>query len=77
MRRRWTWVSTATLLGALGVIAGCGFAALTDIWVANLGADLAVSAEWFPVAEWDLALGVPLTVGMLIVWEGLQRRHQW
>jgi hypothetical protein len=73
--RRWTWVwvGTATLLGAMGVIAGSGFAALTDIWVANLGADLAVNGEWLPVAKWDLALGVPLTMGVLMAWAGLQR----
>jgi energy-coupling factor transport system substrate-specific component len=76
--RRWTWawVGTATLLGAVGIMAGSGFAALTDIWVANLEADLAVSAEWFPVAKWDLALGVPLTLGVLLAWEGLRRRSQ-
>jgi hypothetical protein len=60
----------------LGVIAGSGFAALTDIWIVNLGADLAVSAEWFPVAKWDPALGVPLAVGVLLAWAGLRPRSQ-
>jgi energy-coupling factor transport system substrate-specific component len=67
--RRWRRVITATLLGAVGIVLGMGFAALTDIWVANLGGDLAISSEWLPVAEWDLVLGVPLTAIVMIALE--------
>ena len=76
VQRGWRWAGAATVLGALGVIMGSGFAALTDIWVANLQPDLAISTEWLPVAQWDLALGLPLTVGVLIAWQRLQRRAQ-
>jgi len=39
IRGRWRRIGIATLLGAVGVILGTGFAALTDVWVANLSPD--------------------------------------
>jgi len=56
IRRRWKRIGIATLLGAVGVVLGTGFAALTDVWVANLSPDLAISAEWLSVASRGLAL---------------------
>jgi len=78
IKGRWRRIGIATLLGAVGVVLGTGFAALTDVWVANLSPDLAISAERLPVAEWDLALAVPLTVPLtvilLVAWDRVQRR---
>ena len=68
VRSRWLWVAIATGIGAVGILIGIGLSALTDIWVANLTPDLAISAEWLPTATRDLLVGVPTTAVFLVLW---------
>ncbi len=72
--RRWRGISAAIIIGALAIIVGIGFAALTDIWVANMTPDMAIGVEWISVAKWDLAWGVPLTIVLFLAWERWRQR---
>ena len=67
-RARWRRIGAMTVMGALGIIVGIGFAALTDVLVANLTPDTAIGVEWISVAKWELAWGVPLTIIVLLAW---------
>lgn len=55
----------ALIPSVIAVLAGTGFAALTDVWVANLFWENAITAEWAPVALWDVAWAAPLS-GLVI-----------
>jgi len=65
---RWRSIGVASVMAALGIILGSGFAALTDVLVANLTPDTAIGVEWISVAKWELAWGVPLTIIVLLAW---------
>ncbi|TMF59653.1 MAG: hypothetical protein E6I16_08880 [Chloroflexi bacterium] len=65
-RARWRSIGVATVISALAIILGIGFAALTDVLVANLTPDTAIGVEWISVAKWELVWGVPLTVIVLL-----------
>jgi len=65
-RARWRSIGVATVMSALAIILGIGFAALTDVLVANLTPDTAIGVEWISVAKWELVWGVPLTVIVLL-----------
>ena len=60
--------------GTLGIVLGAGLAAITDIFIANLTPDTAMSAEWIPLASWNLAWGLPSLVIALSIWGRARRR---
>jgi len=47
---------------------------MTDVFVANLTPDTAISAEWIPLATWNLIWGLPLLVIVLSIWPVVRRR---
>ena len=61
-RARWRSIGVATVISALAIILGIGFALL----VANLTPDTAIGVDWISVAKWELVWGVPLTVIVLL-----------
>jgi len=74
IRRQWLSLLSATAVGAVAIILGAGLAAMTDVFVANLTPDTAISAEWIPVSEWNLLWGLPLLVVLLAGWAVVRRR---
>jgi uncharacterized membrane protein len=74
IRQRWLSIAAAAAVGALAIVLGAGLAALTDVFVANLTPDTAISAEWIPLAEWNLAWGVPVLVVALSIWAAVRPR---
>jgi energy-coupling factor transport system substrate-specific component len=74
IRRQWLTILTATAVGAVAIVLGAGLAAMTDVFVANLTPDTAISAEGISLATWNLFWGVPLLVVMLAVWAVVRRR---
>jgi len=74
--RAMQWVVAGTALGALGMIIGTGFAAVTDIWVAHLAPDDAVGAEWIPLVSRNLVWAMPLIVVVLFAQERWQYRQR-
>ena len=62
------------MTGTLAIVLGAGLAALTDILIANLTPDTAISAEWIPLASWNLVWGLPLLVIVLSIWALARRR---
>ena len=74
LRRQWATAAVAVVVGAVAIVMGAGLAAITDVFVANLTPDTALSAEWIPHATWDLVWGVPLLVVSLVVWSGFRKR---
>jgi len=73
IRRQWLTILAATALGAVAIVIGAGVAAMTDVFVANLTPDTAISAEWIPLATWNLFWGVPSVFVMLAIWAGVRR----
>ena len=68
-------VKGVTLMtGTLAIVLGAGLAAMTDILIANLTPDTAVSAERIPLASWNLVWGLPLLVIALSIWALARRR---
>jgi hypothetical protein len=47
---------------------------MTDVFVANLTPDTAISAEWIPVSTWNLLWGLPILVVLLAGWAVVRRR---
>jgi energy-coupling factor transport system substrate-specific component len=68
VRRKWLTIVAAVVVGAVAIVMGAGLAAMTDVVVANLTPDTAISAEWIPLAIWDLVWGLPLLVIVLSIW---------
>ena len=56
-RARWRSIGVATVISALAIILGIGFAALTDVLVANLTPDTAIGVEWISVVKVGTGLG--------------------
>ncbi len=71
----WVYLATEIVRGAVAIIVGTGFATLTDVWVANLGWNDAISAEWIPTALYNLAWGVPLATMVNSAWWAARRRR--
>ena len=65
IRRQWLSILAAGAVGAVAIILGAGLAAMTDVFVANLTPDTAISAEWIPLSTWNLLWGLPLLVVLL------------
>ena len=74
VRRQWIRIAAAAAVSAVAIVLGAGLAAMTDVFVANLTLDTALSAEWIPLATWNLAWGLPLLVLLLVVWAVIRRR---
>ena len=74
IRRQWLTIFAAAAVGAIAVVLGAGLTAITDVFVANLTPDTAISAEWIPLATWNLFWGVPFPVVMLVVRAVLRTR---
>jgi energy-coupling factor transport system substrate-specific component len=74
IRRQWLTIFAAAAVGAVAIVLGAGLAAMTDVFVANLTPDTAISAEWIPLATWNLFWGAPLLVVILAVWAAVRRR---
>jgi len=74
VRRQWLTIVAAAALGAVAIVLGAGVVALTDVFVANLTPDTAISAEWIPLAIWNLIWGLPLLVIVLSIWAVVRRR---
>ena len=73
-RSQWPTIGAALVTGTLAIVLGAGLAALTDILIANLTPDTAISAEWIPLASWNLVWGLPLLVIVLSIWALARRR---
>ncbi len=74
IRRRWLTIVATAAMGAVAIVIGAGVAAMTDVFVANLTPDTAISAEWIPLATWNLIWGLPLLVIVLSIWAVVRRR---
>lgn len=74
IRRQWLTIFAAAAVGAIAVVLGAGLTAITDVFVANLTPDTAISAEWIPLATWNLFWGMPFLVVMLVVRPVLRTR---
>ena len=73
VRRQWLTIVAAAALGAVAIVLGAGVAAMTDVFVANLTPDTAISAEWIPLATWNLIWGLPLLVIVWSIWVVVRR----
>jgi energy-coupling factor transport system substrate-specific component len=71
---QWPTIGAALVTGTLAVVLGAGLAAMSDILIANLTPDTAISAEWIPLASWNLVWGLPLLVIVLSIWALARRR---
>ncbi len=74
VRRQWLTILAAAAVGAVAMVLGAGVAAMTDVFVANLTPDTAISAEWIPLVTWNLIWGLPLLVIVLSIWPVVRRR---
>ncbi|HEU4322212.1 MAG TPA: ECF transporter S component [Roseiflexaceae bacterium] len=72
--RRSTELVSAQLWGALGVIVGCGFAAIADIWWNGYTPITALLGEFFPSAIPNLIHGLILLPILLSAWESARAR---
>jgi energy-coupling factor transport system substrate-specific component len=68
VRGRWPAIGAVVVIGTIAIAFGAGMAAMTDIFVANLTPDAAISAEWIPLATWDLLWGLPMLLITLSIW---------
>src|SRR6266568_4804866 len=73
-RSQWPTIGAALVTGTIAIVLGAGLAAMSDIFIANLTPDTAISAEWIPLASWNLAWGLPLLVIVLSIWALARRR---
>jgi energy-coupling factor transport system substrate-specific component len=74
IRRQWLTMFAAAAVGATAIVLGAGLAAMTDVFVANLTPDTAISAEWIPLSTWNLFWGLPLLVVLLAGWAVVRGR---
>ena len=75
LKRRWLALIVVATVGALAIVVGASTTALTDVFVANLTLDTAITAEWIPLTILNLAWAMPLLVILLFVREVLRFRH--
>ena len=74
IRRQWLTIFAAAAVGAIAIVLGAGLTAITDIFVANLTPDTAISAELIPLSRWNLLWGLLLSVATMGAWVLVRRR---
>lgn len=67
-------VTAAVTWGALGIIIGIGFAALSDVWINGYSLAVAVVGEFIPAAGPDLIFDAILVPILVIAYAAVQRQ---